>query len=171
MKGKMLTKSIRLKKADAICLSEVMENDPRVERGSSEALRICYEDAALNIPDWKNVVEIANKFEFDTEINENDLETKSFVVADDIFNRVVESINTQLEITNPRISFVTRLCIYAAKIKVSDVAENTMSATSFEEVELLRRIMNISVQMIRRGKSNYLKEIFDKCESEALYEK
>jgi len=48
----MLNKSIRLTKEDVIGLNEIITQDPRIEKGQSEALYYSFKDAATNIPNW-----------------------------------------------------------------------------------------------------------------------
>lgn len=45
----MLNKSIRLTKEDVIGLNEIINNDPRIEKGQSEALYYVFKDAAADI--------------------------------------------------------------------------------------------------------------------------
>lgn len=118
--NQILTKSIRLTKEDAVSLADIVEKDPRVERGSSEALRICYEDAAANIPNWKEILEESRHLDYSGRDADDskELSTISFLVGEKEFMAVLESVRSQMELSRPRISYITRLCIYAARLKL-----------------------------------------------------
>lgn len=113
----MLNKSIRLTKEDAIGLQVIISHDPRVEKGQSEALYYVFKDAARNIPDWSVVAK--TKFNNDSNVNvEPDFANiKTFYIEENDFNTVLESLKQQLHLTKVRISYMTRLCILAARMR------------------------------------------------------
>ena len=51
----MLNKSIKLSEKDRICLGDIIKRDHRMLKGPSEALRVIMEDAAEDVPDWREV--------------------------------------------------------------------------------------------------------------------
>ena len=111
----MLNKSIRPTKADIIGIQKIIENDMRVEKSPSEALFFAYKDAAEDIPDWNTIKKL--KFnDDDSEVDDQSCGgTMSFTVDEKDFNIVVESLKQQLGIEKVRISYMTRLCILAAR--------------------------------------------------------
>ncbi len=172
----MLTKSIRLNKQDGIGLADIIANDPRVERGPSEALRICFEDAATFIPTWKDVKELARKLEYPENLVLEGNDTKTFVVSEEVYCRVYNSICEQLGCTRPRASFITRLCIYNTRLKLRDEQlqekeklhlesldnihdagsgntekNTTINITNIEAVELLKEVNQKAANLIIRG--------------------
>ena len=132
MKTVLLSKSIRLTAEDRIGLADIVANDPRVERGPSEALRICFEYAALNIPNWKDVKEKAKSLDYPDGLKFEGCDTKTFLVPKEVFGTVLESINTRLGTTRPRVSFITRLCIYNTRLKLHSVSCDTVPASLCE---------------------------------------
>lgn len=112
----MLNKSIRPTKTDIIGIQKIIENDMRVEKSPSEALFYAYKDAAEDIPDWNTIKKL--KFNDDDDSEGDDQScggTMSFTVDEKDFNIVVESLKQQLGIEKVRISYMTRLCILAAR--------------------------------------------------------
>jgi hypothetical protein len=116
----MLSKSIRLTKGDVIGLQELINHDPRIEKGQSEALFYAFKDAAANIPKWSVVA--TTKFEGDNnvELDPNDYSNiRTFNIEQEDFDVVVKSFRDQLDISKPRISYMTRLCILAARMRLN----------------------------------------------------
>ena len=145
----MLSKSIKLNKQDNIGLADIVKNDPRVERGPSEALRICFEDAASNIPDWD---EVMKKADDELEYPENDTlegnDTKTFLVDEDIYSKVFESVCQQLNCTRPRASFITRLCIFNTRLKLhAQTAQivDTRESDNDKREELIERFRTLTI--------------------------
>lgn len=134
MENRMLTKSIRLTKEDSIGLADIIKNDPRVERGPSEALRICFEDAATSIPIWREVNELAQKLDYTENVILEGNETKTFLVSEDVFNKVFDSICAQFGSTRPRASFITRLCIYNTRLKLYDQSQEKIHSESINNI-------------------------------------
>ncbi|MBW9171218.1 hypothetical protein K2F43_08365 [Clostridium estertheticum] len=135
----MLNKSIRLTKEDAIGLQVIISHDPRVEKGQSEALYYVFKDAAKNIPIWADVA----KTKFDNAINaetEPDFaNTRTFYIEDNDFKIVLNSLRDQLHITKVRISYMTRLCIMAARMQINTEETSEMiTNTPLVEVEKVR---------------------------------
>ncbi len=115
----MISKSIQLTKADYAALKEIIDKNPRIEKGMSEALRICYEDATANIPNWKEVIKKSKSLDYPHMDEFTDKKVVTFVVDENIFTKVYESIKNQLRLSRPRVSYVTRLCIQAAWVNLS----------------------------------------------------
>ena len=117
---KMITKSIKLSKEDAINLADIVKKDPRLERGFSEAIRICCEDAALHIPRWDAVLKESKDLDYTGEDTDSSKEssTISFLVGEDTFYQILTSVREQLGYARPRSTFVTRLCIKAARLRL-----------------------------------------------------
>lgn len=115
----MINKSIRLTKADVIGLQELITHDPRVEKGQSEALYYSFKDAAANIPDWTVVANTKFEGDSDIEMDPNDYSiVRTFYIEPEDFDVVVHSLKNQLHITKVRISYMTRLCILAARMRL-----------------------------------------------------
>lgn len=116
----MLNKSIRLSKEDVVGLNEIIDNDPRIEKGHSEALYYVFKDAADNLPpSWSEVAKVKFKADRDIEIRPGDYSIiRSFYIEQEDFNTVRDSINRELNLSRPRISFMTRLCILYARIRL-----------------------------------------------------
>ena len=112
----MLNKSIRPTKTDIIGIQKIIENDMRVEKSPSEALFYAYKDAAEDIPDWNTIKKLKFNDDDDSEVDDQSCGgTMSFTVDEKDFNIVVESLKQQLGIEKVRISYMTRLCILAAR--------------------------------------------------------
>lgn len=117
----MLNKSIRLTKEDVIGLNEIINHDPRIEKGQSEALYYAFKDAATNIPNWSEISK--KKFEGDKDIEispDNYSNIRTFNIEEEDFVKVRNSLNEQLNLYRPRISYMTRLCILAARIRLKN---------------------------------------------------
>ena len=147
----MLNKSIRLTKDDVAGLNEIISHDPRVEKGQSEALYYSFKDAATNIPDWSEVAKAKFEDDNDIEINSDDIsKIRTFNIERQDFDAVKNSINTQLGMTRPRISYMTRLCILAARINLrkkgsidSTKKMADIQVSKIDGVSLLRKIAEL----------------------------
>lgn len=156
----MLTKSLRLTKVDAVGLAEIIQKDPRIEHGASEALRICFEDAAANITitSWKEISEKAKKLNNSAiEIEESLLETtKTFLVDEEVFHIVRNSIIEELGLSRPRISFIARLCIYNARLNLYSEKEESekteMKIKNVDAIDLFIHVNNKTAELIREGR-------------------
>lgn len=147
----MLSKSIRLTKGDVIGLQELINHDPRIEKGQSEALYYAFKDAAANIPNWSVVA--TTKFEGDNnvELDPNDYSNiRTFNIEQEDFDVVVDSIKTQLPITKLRISYMTRLCILAARMRlnVNRTVEKTIAPVEVKKlkvdgISLIRKVAEL----------------------------
>lgn len=148
----MLNKSIRLTKEDVIGLNEIITQDPRIEKGQSEALYYSFKDAATNIPNWLEVAKA--KFEGDNDIvvNPEDISIiRTFNIEREDFDIVRNSINEQLKMSRPRISYMTRLCILAARVRLKnkngiDQLHKTVTdvkVTEINGVSLIRKITEL----------------------------
>lgn len=149
----MLNKSIRPTKEDVIGIQKIIEGDMRVEKSPSEALFYAYKDAAENIPDWNTIKKL--KFNDDNEVDEQAYGgTMSFTVDENDFEIVVESLKQQLNIEKVRISYMTRLCILAARTRLGSVEEkedHIVEVQNVDGVDLLYRVNEKAANMIKSG--------------------
>ena len=135
----MLNKSIRLTRADAIGLQEIINQDPRVEKGQSEALYYVFKDAANNIPVWSEVAKVKFNNDIDVEIDSDYSNIRTFYIDENDFDTVVNSFYDQLNLKKVRISYMTRLCIAAARIKLKSQNSSEMGfSIPFVESERVR---------------------------------
>lgn len=158
----MLNKSIRPTKEDAIGIQRIIEGDMRVEKSPSEALFYAYKDAAENIPDWNAIKKL--KFEDDGDIDEQAYGgTMSFTVDEKDFEVVVESLKSQLNIEKVRISYMTRLCILAARSRLTEVAEkeSVVEVKNVDGVELLRRVNEKAATLIKNGNTEKIMKFLE----------
>lgn len=148
----MLNKSIRPTKTDIIGIQKIIENDMRVEKSPSEALFYAYKDAAEDIPDWNTIKKL--KFNDASEVDDQSCGgTMSFTVDEKDFNIVVESLKKQLGIEKVRISYMTRLCILAARKRLvpAEREEKVVKVQNIDGVELLRRVNETAASLIQSG--------------------
>ena len=159
----MLNKSIRPTKADIIGIQKIIENDMRVEKSPSEALFYAYKDAAENIPDWNTIKKL--KFNDDSEVDDQSCGgTMSFTVDEKDFNIVVESLKQQLGIEKVRISYMTRLCILAARKRLvpAEREERVVKVQNIDGVELLRRVNETAASLIQSGNIEKIMEFLER---------
>ena len=151
----MLNKSIRLTKEDVIGLQELIDHDPRIEKGQSEALYYCFKDAAANIPNWSVVAKAKFKVKSDVEIDPADYSNiRTFSIEEQDFDKVVSSIKDQLCLMKPRISFMIRLCILAARMRLN--SEKTVE----------KKIAPVDVEKVRIDGISLIRKIADLFESD-----
>lgn len=158
----MLNKSIRTTKEDAIGIQKIIEGDMRVEKSPSEALYYAYKDAAENIPDWNAIKKL--KFNDEREVDEQSYGgTMSFAVDENDFEIVVESLKQQLNIEKLRISYMTRLCILAARTRLAAVEkkEKIVEVQNVDGVELLRRVNEKAAMLIKSGDTGKIMEFLE----------
>lgn len=160
----MLNKSIRPTKADIIGIQKIIENDMRVEKSPSEALFFAYKDAAEDIPDWNTIKKL--KFnDDDSEVDDQSCGgTMSFTVDERDFNIVVESLKQQLGIEKVRISYMTRLCILAARKRLvpAEREEKVVKVQNIDGVELLRRVNETAARLIQSGNIEKIVEFLER---------
>lgn len=159
----MLNKSIRPTKADIIGIQKIIENDMRVEKSPSEALFYAYKDAAEDIPDWNTIKKL--KFNDDSEVDDQSCGgTMSFTVDEKDFNIVVESLKQQLGIEKVRISYMTRLCILAARKRLvpAEREEKVVKVQNIDGVELLRRVNEMAASLIQSGNIEKIVEFLER---------
>lgn len=160
----MLNKSIRPTKADIIGIQKIIENDMRVEKSPSEALFYAYKDAAEDIPDWNTIKKL--KFnDDDSEVDDQSCGgTMSFTVDEKDFNIVVESLKQQLGIEKVRISYMTRLCILAARKRLvpAEREEKVVKVQNIDGVELLRRVNETAASLIQSGNIEKIMEFLER---------
>lgn len=158
----MLNKSIRPTKADIIGIQKIIENDMRVEKSPSEALFYAYKDAAEDIPNWNTIKKL--KFSDDSEVDDQSCGgTMSFTVDEKDFNIVVESLKQQLGIEKVRISYMTRLCILAARKRLvpAEREEKVVKVQNIDGVELLRRVNETAARLIQSGNIEKIVEFLE----------
>ncbi len=160
----MLNKSIRPTKTDIIGIQKIIENDMRVEKSPSEALFYAYKDAAEDIPDWNTIKKL--KFnDDDSEVDDQSCGgTMSFTVDEKDFNIVVESLKQQLGIEKVRISYMTRLCILAARKRLvpAEREEKVVKVQNIDGVELLRRVNETAASLIQSGNIEKIMEFLER---------
>ena len=160
----MLNKSIRPTKADIIGIQKIIENDMRVEKSPSEALFFAYKDAAEDIPDWNTIKKL--KFnDDDSEVDDQSCGgTMSFTVDEKDFNIVVESLKQQLGIEKVRISYMTRLCILAARKRLvpAEREEKVVKVQNIDGVGLLRRVNETAARLIQSGNIEKIVEFLER---------
>ena len=148
----MLSKSIRLTREDAVGIQKIIEEDARVEKSPSEALFYAYKDAAETIPDWNSIKKL--RFDDEAEVDEQAYGgTISFSVDESDFETVVTSLKQQLNIEKVRISYMTRLCILAARTRAANVEkqEQVVEVQHVDGLELLRRVNEKAAILIKSG--------------------
>jgi len=162
----MLNKSIRLTKEDAIGLQVIISHDPRVEKGQSEALYYVFKDAAKNIPDWSVVAKTKFDNDSNVEIEPDWVGTRTFYIEENDFNIVVESLKQQLYLTKVRISYMTRLCILAARMRfnteeISEMNTNTplvkVEKVRVDGVALIRKLAELLESETEKSQEKILK--------------
>jgi len=108
--------TVALKREDITNLKIIM-NDLKHTRGTSEALRFVIEDAFRLNPDFREVLEKAKNFSASgVVLEEADLKTKTFIVDENIFSEVYLRVKDQMGLLKPRISYVVKVCIAAARV-------------------------------------------------------
>ncbi len=161
----MLNKSIRPTKADNIGIQKIIENDMRVEKSPSEALFYAYKDAAEDIPDWNTIKKLKFNDDDDSEVDDQSCGgTMSFTVDEKDFNIVVESLKQQLGIEKVRISYMTRLCILAARKRLvpAEREEKVVKVQNIDGVELLRRVNETAASLIQSGNIEKIVEFLER---------
>ena len=161
----MLNKSIRPTKTDIIGIQKIIENDMRVEKSPSEALFYAYKDAAEDIPDWNTIKKLKFNDDDDSEVDDQSCGgTMSFTVDEKDFNIVVESLKQQLGIEKVRISYMTRLCILAARKRLvpAEREEKVVKVQNIDGVELLRRVNETAASLIQSGNIEKIMELLER---------
>lgn len=161
----MLNKSIRPTKTDIIGIQKIIENDMRIEKSPSEALFYAYKDAAEDIPDWNTIKKLKFNDDDDSEVDDQSCGgTMSFTVDEKDFNIVVESLKQQLGIEKVRISYMTRLCILAARKRLvpAEREEKVVKVQNIDGVELLRRVNETAASLIQSGNIEKIMEFLER---------
>lgn len=114
----LINKSFRPTRNDIIRLQWLVNHDSRYETSIKKTLYYAFQDAAEHIPDWNEVSKL--KFNDETEsgpcINST---TISFAVEEDDFTAIAASIKNQLGLKRINFSYMTRLCILAARNRIA----------------------------------------------------
>ena len=137
-----------------------------VEKSPSEALFFAYKDAAEDIPDWNTIKKLKfNDDDDDSEVDDQSCGgTMSFTVDEKDFNIVVESLKQQLGIEKVRISYMTRLCILAARKRLvpAEREEKVVKVQNIDGVELLRRVNETAARLIQSGNIEKIVEFLER---------
>lgn len=137
----------------------------RVEKSPSEALFYAYKDAAEDIPDWNTIKKLKFNDDDDSEVDDQSCGgTMSFTVDEKDFNIVVESLKQQLGIEKVRISYMTRLCILAARKRLvpAEREEKVVKVQNIDGVELLRRVNETAASLIQSGNIEKIMEFLER---------
>lgn len=88
----------------------------------------------------------------------------SFTVDEKDFNIVVESLKQQLGIEKVRISYMTRLCILAARKRLvpAEREEKVVKVQNIDGVELLRRVNETAARLIQSGNIEKIVEFLER---------
>ena len=113
----MLNNSIKLSEKDRICLGDIIKRDHRMLKGPSEALRVIMEDAAEDVPDWREVQRRADELGYPKELMIG-TDIATFKIDEEAFIAVFGAIKQQLRLTKPRTAFVIRMCMLNARLKL-----------------------------------------------------
>lgn len=149
----MITKSINMKHDDAVSLADIISKDNRFN-GPSEALKYCFEDAAREIPHWEKVIEQAKKLDYKADIQESDIgATRTFLVEEEVYMSVLESVKEQFKMKKPQASFLTRLCLSNARIKFYFTKNKDLEikAESIDAAELLLKVQMQALKLLKKG--------------------
>ncbi len=149
----MVNKSFRPTQEDVFVLQKLIRNDSRVERSASEALFFAFRDAAKNPPNWNQVKRMKFK---DGDIDAQAAyggATMSFTVDERDFAVVLQSIREQLGIDRVRISFMARLCVRAALMRLHEVDEERKAFSKDEEINRMDRLAKYMELLQKAGKS------------------
>lgn len=160
----MINKSYRPTREDAVGVQKLIEKDPRIEKGQSEALYYAFKDAAEDIPDWAEIAKVKFEEDTDVEIEPDYSNTRTFMVDENDFEVVVDSFKSQLNIQKVRISYMTRLCILAARVRMGkEIAEEkkAVSVENVDGVELLRKVNDKAAELIKKGDLSKIYEFLE----------
>lgn len=159
----MLNKSIRPTKEDVIGIQKIIEGDMRVEKSPSEALFYAYKDAAENIPDWNAIKKLRFNDDTDPVAEQKYGGTMSFTVDENDFEIVVESLKQQLNIEKVRISYMTRLCILAARTRLvpAEKEAKVVEVQNIAGVELLRKVNEKAAKLIQSGNTEKIMKFLE----------
>lgn len=116
----LINKSFRPTRNDIIRLQWLVNHDSRVEKSTKKALYFSFRDAAEDIPDWREVSKL--KFDDNNEIESglgSNSSTISFAIEEEDFTIIATTIKNQLGIKRINFSYMTRLCILAARNRIA----------------------------------------------------
>lgn len=136
----MYNKTYRPTREDAIGINELIEKDVRIEKGQSQALyyafKDAHEDGLAGKLKWEEIAKCRFGEDKEVDISEEEYSSaRSFMVDEEDWDFVVQDFKTQLHIEKVRISYLTRLCIIAARMRLLD--------NSFEEKTVKVKIKNL----------------------------
>ena len=136
----MLSKSFMVSQEDAVGLEMILADDVRVDSYSA-ALYYSYKDAAQNHPNWNVVKKLHfrnipyKKMKFGNVL--------SFVVDEDDYNAVVTSLKDQLKIDRIRISYMTRLVIMNARLRLGDCEDKALNDEKDNRFERIQSYVDL----------------------------
>ncbi|MGO3168690.1 hypothetical protein [Senegalia sp. (in: firmicutes)] len=149
-KEKILHKSMRLKKQDIINLNRIVELDPRVQNGFSEAISLSIEDAEKQKTDWKDIGTIVFKKDLNKIVHEDELKkNRAFYIKEDTFKNVYNDVRSTLGLSRPRISFVVRLTIINMRYELEKkhVRDNSNNASvniiNIDGIKLINKVTEL----------------------------
>ena len=166
----MYSKTYRPTQKDLNGIKEIIANDPRIEKGQSQALYYAFKDAAQDIKneklDWKKISQ--HKFDDDSHDTYENIEyaaPSSFSVEESDWETVKNSFKEQLGVERIRISYLVRLCIAAARIRLTEQNEptedNKTQITNIDGVELLNKVNNKAVELILSGNTEKIMKFLE----------
>lgn len=157
----MYNKTYRPTREDAIGINELIKSDARIEKGQSQALYYAFKDAADECKAGKiKWAEIAKTvFPDDDKIEIDDTEyssARSFSVEEADWDEVVKSFREQLNIEKVRISYLTRLCIIAARVRLKETEQNAINkeivVEHFDAIKIFLEVNKKTAELIHAGK-------------------
>ena len=149
----MLNKSIKLSEKDRICLGDIIKRDHRMLKGPSEALRVIVEEAAENVPDWREVQRRADELGYPKELMIG-TDIGTFKIDEEAFLTVFGTIKQQLRLTKPRTSFVIRMCLLHARLKLQSDKKIGLDESAlldnFRKLSLEEQLLKIYKLLLER---------------------
>lgn len=148
----LLNKSIRLSKEDALILQLLVQKDARIEN-ASQAIGFAIVDAAKNTPaEWASVAGFKVREEIELQSDYAVGSVKTFYIEDMDYKKVVESLKQQLGLVKVRNSYLVRLCIKAALMRLQDNNLNLqIEPKTLNGVELIKEINIKAAYLIMEG--------------------
>jgi len=161
MNEKMISKSLRLTIQDKINLDYIVKNWPGGVKGRAEAMKIAFEVAASAPPCWRMILQATEKCPQDLSEGAVDY-VLSFWVNQQDFQVVLESVNSQLNTSRPRFSYLARLCIANLKTKlkekpsvsISQVPKDILSISEFAELSVDDKLAEIYKILVKDRLTN-----------------
>ena len=143
-------------------ISSSLFNDPKCLQ---DTLNMIGQNLFRSLPDASNLVHTGGDDDDDSEVDDQSCGgTMSFTVDEKDFNIVVESLKQQLGIEKVRISYMTRLCILAARKRLvpAEREEKVVKVQNIDGVELLRRVNETAASLIQSGNIEKIMEFLER---------